>query len=76
MPDDNRVRRRRPAEGNLLRHVRRLLDETTIPALDIYTATGIAPNQQWAIRTGKTNDPSVNAIEALYTFLSGKALEL
>lgn len=63
-------------EGVLLQKVRLLLEETTIPSLDIYKATGVAPNQQWAFKTGKTKDPSVNTIEALYTFLSGKPLEL
>lgn len=63
-------------EGALLRKVRELLEQTTVPALDIYKATGIAPNQQWAFKSGKTKDPSVNSIEALYVFLSGKPLEL
>lgn len=63
-------------EGTLLRQTRHLLDATEIPALDIYKATGIAPNQQWAIKTGKTKAPSVNAVEALYVFLSGRALAL
>lgn len=63
-------------EGALLRRTRELLDAAEQPALDIYKATGIAPNQQWAIKTGKTKAPSVNAVEALYVFLSGRALEL
>lgn len=63
-------------EGRLLRRVRELLEQSTVPALDIYKATGIAPNQQWSIKTGKTKAPSVNAVEALFVFLSGKPLEL
>jgi hypothetical protein len=63
-------------EGALLRRVRALLNDTATPALDIYKATGVAPNQQWSIRTGKTKAPSVNAIEALYVFLAGKPLGL
>lgn len=63
-------------EGCLLRRVRTLLDTTEKPALDIYKATGIAPNQQWAIKSGKTKAPSVNAVEVLYVFLSGRQLEL
>lgn len=63
-------------EGALLRRVREALNVTERTGLQIYTATGIAPNQQWAIKTGKTKDPSVNTIEALYTYLTGKALEL
>ena len=63
-------------EGVLLRRVRELLDETTVKALDIYRATGVAPNQQWSIKTGKTKSPSVNSIEALYSFLTGKELVL
>lgn len=63
-------------EGALLRRTRQLLCETATPALDIYKATGIAPNQQWAIKTGKTKAPSVNAVEALYVFLNGRQLEL
>lgn len=64
-------------EGRLLRKVRDLLSHPECPAaLEIYKATGIAPNQQWAIRTGKTKAPSVNAVEALFEYLAGKALIL
>lgn len=64
-------------EGALLRQVRDLLSAPNVPpALEIYKATGIAPNQQWAIKTGKTKDPSVNAVEHLYIYLSGKVLSL
>lgn len=63
-------------EGSLLRRVRQLLEETNVPGLDIYKATGVAPNQQWAIKAGKTTSPNVNTVEALYVFLSGKALPL
>lgn len=64
-------------EGRLLRKVRDLLAHPECPAaLEIYKATGIAPNQQWAIKTGKTKAPSVNAVEALFEYLSGKALPL
>lgn len=63
-------------EGNFLRKVRELLETTTIPTLEIYKATGVAPNQQWAIKRGRTRNPNVNTIEALYVFLSGKELEL
>lgn len=68
-------RRHAPGEGSLLKRVRELLGETNVPGLEIFKATGIAPNQQWAIRSGKTTDPSVNTVEALYVFLSGKTLE-
>lgn len=64
------------SEGELLRRVRTMLEETTIPALEIYKATGIAPNQQYNIKSGKTKAPSVNSIETLYTYLSGRPLEL
>ncbi len=64
------------SEGALLCAVRLLLDSTQKTALDIYKATGVAPNQQWAIRAGKTKNPGVNSIEALYVFLSGNQLEL
>jgi len=64
-------------EGRLLRKVRDLLTHPECPAaLEIYKATGIAPNQQWAIKSGKTKAPSVNAVEALFEYLAGKALEL
>lgn len=63
-------------EGNFLRKVRELLETTTIPTLEIYKATGVAPNQQWAIKRGRTRSPNVNTIETLYVFLSGKELEL
>ena len=64
-------------EGALLRRVRDLLNApNTPPALEIYKATGIAPNQQWAIKSGKTKAPSVNAVEALFVYLTGRALEI
>lgn len=63
-------------EGELLRRVRELLVTTETSALSIYKATGVAPNQLWAIKSGKTKAPSVNAVEALYVLLSGKPLEL
>lgn len=63
-------------EGRFLRKVRDLLETTTIPTLEIYKATGVAPNQQWAIKRGRTRNPNVNIIETLYVFLSGKELEL
>lgn len=64
-------------EGVLLRRVRDLLNAPGAPtALEVYKATGIAPNQQWAIKTGKTKAPSVNAIEALFVFLTGSPLEV
>lgn len=64
-------------EGRLLAKVRDLMNAPDVPpALEIYKATGIAPNQQWAIKSGKTKAPSVNAVEALFVFLSGRALEL
>lgn len=69
--DDHKV-----TEGSLLRKVRELLEQTTTPALEIYRATGVAPNQQWAIKRGGTKNPSVNTIETLYTFLTGRELEL
>ena len=65
------------SEGTLLRKVRDLFDDPSVPtALEIYRKTGVPPNQQWAIKKGRTRSPSVNTVEALYTFLSGKALEL
>lgn len=63
-------------EGRLLARVRELLKTTELTGLEIYKATGIAPNQQWSIRHGRTPNPSVNAIERLYNLLSGKTLEV
>lgn len=63
-------------EGALLKRVRELLSDTPMTWLDIYKATGIAPNQLHNIKSGKTKAPSVNSIETLYTVLSGKPLEL
>ena len=63
-------------EGKLLAAVRVMLLETAVPSLDIYAATGIPPNQQWAIRAGKTKNPGVNKIERLYTFLTGEELDV
>lgn len=69
-------RRLAPGEGALLAKVRAMLGSTEHTALDIFQATNIAPNQQWAIQSGKTRAPSVNTVEALYVFLADKPLEL
>lgn len=63
-------------EGALLRRTRELMAETDMRVLDIYKATGVTPNQQLAIKSGKTKAPSVNSVEAIYNVLSGRPLEL
>lgn len=63
--------------ATLLEKVRDLLKAPDVPsALTIYKATGLAPNQLWAIKTGKTKEPGVNKIQTLYEYLSGKQLPL
>lgn len=55
---------------------RSLLRETGLSYLDIYAATGIAPDWLTKFVNGGIADPGVNRVEALYTFLSGRSLEV
>lgn len=63
-------------DNTLLGRVRTLLCASDMSALDIYKATGVTPSHQYAIRSGRTKDPSVNVVQALYEFLTGKTLGL
>jgi len=55
---------------------RELLKATDHTALAIYDATGVSPDWQARFTAGRINDPGVNRVEALYTFLTGKSLGL
>lgn len=62
------------ARETLLARTRKLLRESDQSHLQIYKATGLTPFWLSSIATGKVADPSVNRIQALYEFLSGKEL--
>lgn len=63
-------------EQTLLARTRELLQETTTPYLDIYKATGLSPFWLSGLATGKVRDPSVNRVQQLYEFLSGRPLSV
>lgn len=60
--------------SNLLNATIKLLEETEIPALEIYKHTDLSPQWQDNVVKGKTKEPSVVKVERLYNFLSGKEL--
>lgn len=63
-------------ERSLLSKTRHLLKATKFSQLEIYQATGLTPFWLTSISTGKVSDPSVNKIQTLYEFLSGKHLSV
>lgn len=63
-------------EQTLLTRTRELLRTTDHSHLDIYRATGLTPFWLTGVSTGKVRNPSVNRIQQLYEFLSGKKLGL
>jgi hypothetical protein len=64
------------AEGTLLARVRDLLAATQKTNLDIYRDTGLQPSWLDTVRRGTTRNPSVNRIQHLYEYLSGKKLAI
>lgn len=68
--------RRRQDEGVLSRKTRELLKSCGIPYPDIFKATDIPENWLSRFAAGRIDDPSVNRVEALYTYLAGTPLEL
>lgn len=61
-------------ERTLLAQTRALLQESDLSQLEIFKATGLTPFWLSSVSTGKVADPSVNKIQMLYEFLSGKKL--
>jgi transcriptional regulator with XRE-family HTH domain len=62
------------SHGTLLKETMRLLKKTRLSHAEIVRATGL--DAAWLSRlcNGTTRDPSVNKIETLYTYLSGKEI--
>lgn len=63
-------------ESSLLKKTRQMLDEYGGTYFDIYDRTGIQPTYVSAVATGRVKNPSVNKVQRLYEFLSGKQLAL
>lgn len=62
------------AGNSLLAHTRELLRKTQRPYLDIYSDTGLSPNWLSQMLHGRIKEPSVNKVQKLYEYLSGKSL--
>ena len=63
-----------PNDGTLLSATRELLTNTDARYLDIYKDTGLTPTWLSLVANNKLRDPSVNKIQTLYEYLSGKKL--
>ena len=70
------ARRRTHGEGRLMAATRALLKSTAVSYPDIFKATDITPNWLTRFAAGDIPDPGVNRVECLYSFLSGRSLEL
>lgn len=57
-----------------MQRTQELLKESSVSYLEIYKATNISPNWLSLFVNDVIPDPSVNRVEALYTFLSGGPL--
>ena len=62
--------------GKLLTKTIELLAASDKTGLEIYDGTGVSPDWQHKLVKGQITDPGVNRVEALYTFLSGRQLEV
>jgi len=58
----------------LMRRTQELLREATISYREIDKATGISPNWLSLFVNNEVPDPSINRVEALYTYLNGSPL--
>lgn len=62
--------------GSLYSTTRVLLKGCKVPLLGIHSATGIPFYWLKKFSGGQVKDPSVNRVQALYEFLTGKSLEV
>lgn len=60
----------------LLRETKLLLLKSNRTYLQIYQDTGLDPNWLSSVLKGRTKNPSVNRIQKLYEYLSGRTLVL
>lgn len=65
---------REEKESSLLDRTRKLLQDTELTYLKIYSDTKIPPHWLSDVASGKTTNPSVNRVQRLYEYLSGKEL--
>ena len=71
------ARKRRDApEGALLRRTRELLAERKGALHDVSMATGLTVNWLHNLASGVSRDPSVNRVEAVYSALTGRGLDV
>lgn len=70
------ARRRRSPQGNLFTRVQKELLETDKAYHDIARVTDIPANWLWQFANGRIPDPSVNRVEQLFVYLTGKTLEV
>jgi hypothetical protein len=64
------------AKGTLLERTQELLKESGKTSLDIFRDTNIPYYWLNQFRDGRSRDPSVNRVQALYEYLSGTKLEV
>lgn len=63
-------------EGALLTYTRNRLIACEQSYLQIYRETGLTPNWLSLLAQGKIAEPSVNKIQKLYEYLTGRPLEV
>lgn len=62
--------------GSLLLKTQRLLFDTELTHAEIFLATNIPIHWLTNFARGKTLDPSVNRVQKLYEYLTGKPLKV
>lgn len=65
-----------PLEGTLLAKTRKRLIESNKSYLQIYKDTGLTPNWLSLLAQGRIAEPSVNKIQKLNEYLTGRPLEV
>lgn len=68
--------RKLPDEGSLLARTKHELVHSASSYLQIYKDTGLTPNWLSLLAQGKIAEPSVNKIQKLYEYLTGRPLEV
>lgn len=71
-----RILKRHEEAGSLLLATQQLLHDTHCTHAEIFLATGLPMQWLSSLVRGQTPDPSVNRVQKLYEFLSGKALKV
>lgn len=61
---------------SLLEKTKELLEKYDGSYMEVYAKTGLQPSWISAMATGRVREPSVNKVQRLYEFLTGRALSL